>query len=279
MNKAKMMAMVRKKSKETGISINTILLLFFFERFLNRLAQSKYHNYFVLKGGFLLSSIIGIESRTTADIDMCLQNFDLSEPSIEKAMRQIASIDLKDDVTFEYKGVSEIKEKDDYPGLRVSLIGSMENIRQPFSIDIATGDPITPRAQTYPYTSAFDCNEKTEVLAYNLETIIAEKLQTISSRKLENSRSKDFYDLYLLFSLEKEKINKELLLKAVDNTFQYRDTDRNPEEIIKVLETIRTDKNFLDRWARYCKKNPYVHGCTFDQVISSIEEGVKQYLE
>jgi predicted nucleotidyltransferase component of viral defense system len=277
-NKAKMMAMVRKKSQESGISINTLLLLFFFEQFLNRIADSEYKNCFVLKGGFLLSSLMGIESRTTVDMDMSLRNLNLSEQVIEQVICQIAAIDLNDNITFEYKGASEIKAMDDYPGLRVSLVGHMENIRQPFSIDIATGDPITPGAVKYQYASVFDKNAHTEIFAYNVETIIAEKLETISSKKLENGRSKDFYDLFLIFSLDKKEINREKLTAAVDNTFKHRGTDSNANEIIKTLELIRGDESFRDRWSRYCKKNPYVHDCTLDQVINTIENGVRTYL-
>lgn len=274
-----MMAMIRKESEISGVSINTLLLLFFFEQFLNRIAKSKFKNNLILKGGFLLSSIIGIENRTTLDMDVSLRKATLNRRVVEDMIRQIAGIDLGDGVTFEYVREEEIKSNDDYPGLRVSLIGKIENIRQPFSIDIATGDPITPSAIKYQYSSVFDSNSTTEIFAYNIETIIAEKLQTISSRKLENSRMKDFYDLYLLFMLRKKDINKELLIEAVKNTFQARGTDNNPIEIVTMLEDINGDPAFQDRWLQYCKKNPYVHNCPFDKVISGIEDGVHQYLE
>lgn len=211
MNKAQMMAMIRKKSRESGVSINTLLLLFFFEQFLKRIEKSRYKNYFVLKGGFLLSSLIGIESRTTVDIDISLQNMNLSEQTVEEAIHHITGIDLADGITYEYQGISVIKQEDDYPGLRVSLIGRIENIRQPFSMDIATGDPITPGSVLYHYPSVFDKSSQISILAYNVETIIAEKLETISSRQLDNSRSKDFYDLYLLFSSHYTK--KQLISK------------------------------------------------------------------
>lgn len=279
MNKAKMMAMVRKKSEESGVSINTLLLLFFFEQFLKRIEKSEYKDCFILKGGFLLSSLLGIESRTTVDIDLSLRNLHLSEQVVEKAILQIADIDLNDCVTYEYKGVSKIRSADDYPGLRVSLTGRMENIRQPFNLDIATGDPITPSAIIYQYSSVFDKNSQTAILAYNVETIIAEKLETISSRQLENSRSKDFYDLYLLFSLGKNRIDKEQLNAAVKNTFRHRETNSNPDEIIKTLTAILRDPVFQNRWSRYCRKNPYVRSCSFDQIISAIITGVQQYLK
>ena len=201
MNKDKVMAMIKRKSEESGVSVNTLLLLYFFERFLEGLAESAYMTDLILKGGFLLSSIMGI--------------------------------------------------------------------------DIATGDPITPGAGEYCYKSVFDESKEIKVLSYNLETMIAEKMETLVSRKTDNSRSKDFYDLYIILTLREEKIDKTVLLQALTNTFDYRLTPFDFDGIIADLEDIREDAGFRKRWRLYCKKNAYVGNVDFDQVISTLEAKIK----
>ena len=155
MNKDKVMAMIRKRSVESGVSVNTLLLTYFFERFLARLSASSYKTDLILKGGFLLSSIMGIETRTTMDMDMSLRNRRMDMESIRRTVENIISVTSDDEVSFEINAVEEIKLDDKYPGYCVSIIGRLSNIRQPFSIDIATGDPITPNAIEYRYKSAF----------------------------------------------------------------------------------------------------------------------------
>ena len=279
MNKAKVNAMIRKKSEESGVSINALLLLFFFETFLEGMSESKYKTNLIIKGGFLLSSMLGIETRTTMDMDMALANRTLDENTAKEIFDEIALVASKDEINFEVQSISEIKIEDKYPGFRVSILGRLENIRQPFSVDIATGDPITPEAIEYRYKSVFDSSREIKVLSYNLETIIAEKLETAVSRKTDNSRSKDFYDLYIVFSLMMDSVDVDLLREATEKTFGYRRTEFSVEGIITDLENIREDAGFKRRWDTYCKRNEYVDDVDFDDVIKKIEASVLEIYE
>ena len=279
MNKAKVNAMIRKKSEESGVSINTLLLLYFFETFLEGMSESKYKTNLIIKGGFLLSSMLGIETRTTMDMDMALANRTLDENTAKEIFDEIALVASKDEINFEVQSISEIKIEDKYPGFRVSILGRLENIRQPFSVDIATGDPITPEAIEYRYKSVFDSSREIKVLSYNLETIIAEKLETAVSRKTDNSRSKDFYDLYIVFSLMMDSVDVDLLREATEKTFGYRRTEFSAEGIITDLENIREDAGFKRRWDTYCKRNEYVDDVDFDDVIKKIEASVLEIYE
>lgn len=279
MNKAKVNAMIRKKSEESGVSINTLLLLYFFEIFLEGMAESKYKTNLIIKGGFLLSSMLGIETRTTMDMDMALANRTLDENTAKEIFDEIALVASKDEINFEVQSISEIKIEDEYPGFRVSILGRLENIRQPFSVDIATGDPIIPKAIEYRYKSAFDSSREIKVLSYNLETIIAEKLETAVSRKTDNSRSKDFYDLYIVFSLMMDSVDVDILREATEKTFGYRRTEFSVEGIITDLENIREDAGFKRRWDTYCKRNEYVDDVDFDDVIKKIEASVLEIYE
>ena len=279
MNKAKVNAMIRKKSEESGVSINTLLLLYFFETFLEGMAESKYKTNLIIKGGFLLSSMLGIETRTTMDMDMALANRTLDENTAKEIFDEIALVASKDEINFEVQSISGIKIEDKYPGFRVSILGRLENIRQPFSVDIATGDPITPEAIEYRYKSVFDSSREIKVLSYNLETIIAEKLETAVSRKTDNSRSKDFYDLYIVFSLMMDSVDVDLLREATEKTFGYRRTEFSVEGIITDLENIREDAGFKRRWDTYCKRNEYVDDVDFDDVIKKIEASVLEIYE
>ena len=277
MNKDKVMAMIRKRSVESGVSVNTLLLTYFFERFLARLSASSYKTDLILKGGFLLSSIMGIETRTTMDMDMSLRNRRMDMESIRRTVENIISVTSDDEVSFEINAVEEIKLDDKYPGYCVSIRGRLSNIRQPFSIDIATGDPITPDAIEYRYKSAFSSEPDITLISYNLETIIAEKLETIVSRKTDNSRSKDFYDLYLIWTLKREQLDVDKLVSAIRTTFEYRGTEYELDSILEEIEEIRLDEGFRRRWETYCRKNAYVDRIAFDDMLDELSNLVKSF--
>lgn len=273
MNKDKMMALIRRTSMDNGVGINSLLMIWFFEQLLKRISESRYRDNLILKGGFLLSSIMGIESRTTMDIDMALQNRSLDENTIRQMLSDILTKDM-DGLYYMVNSIEPIKIRDEYPGFRIRLTGCLENIRQPVSIDIATGDPITPKAVMYAYPSVFGTGERISVLAYNLETIIAEKLETVVSRKTDNSRSKDFYDLYIIGKLKGEILELEDMKEAFQNTFSYRNTLLDPQEFDDVFSELSEDERFLQRWDIYCKKNAYVEPVPFEQVVECIKKSI-----
>lgn len=277
MNKDKVMAMIRKRSIESGVSVNTLLLTYFFERFLVRLSGSTYKTDLILKGGFLISSIMGIETRTTMDMDMSLRNRNLDTDTIRTAVEGIISKTSDDEVNFEISSIEEIKIEDKYPGYCVSIIGRLSNIRQPFSIDIATGDPITPSAIEYRYKSVFSDGHDISIVSYNLETIVAEKLETIVSRKTDNSRSKDFYDLHLIWTLKKEQLEFDKIFRAIRTTFAYRGTEYKTEDILREIEDIRANEGFRRRWDTYCRKNAYVDKISFDDMLNELSDIVTSF--
>ena len=236
-NKNSSQARVQNLSTQKGVPSNVILQNYFFDAFIKRLASSKYSGNFIFKGGFLLSTSLGIDYRSTMDIDFLLSKLSLEKEKIEKVFKEIISIDVDDLVVFEFNKISNIRENDQYGGLNITLTGKIENIKVPVNIDVAAGDPITPSSVLYTYKCMFD-EETINFQSYNYETIISEKLQTLLSRSITNSRSKDFYDLYIITKLKYESIDKDLLFSAFQNTCKYRNTYFSKETAIHQMTKI-----------------------------------------
>ncbi len=274
MNKDKLTAIIHNVSKEKNVPFNVLLQVYFFERFLSRLVNSEYKDTFILKGGFLLSSLLGIRERSTIDMDFSVSKTTFNRNTIEEIISEINKIEMKDNVSYELKGISEIMEQSTYIGFQVSLIGTLENIKVPFSIDLATGDPITPHELKYQYHSILK-DEIMEIKWYNVESVLAEKLQTILDKKTGNSRMKDFYDIYILRKLHKNLFDTKILKDAIKNTFGYRNTVINKENFILLLEVLIEDKEFINRWINFVKKNHYVENVEFKAVKNEIVELIR----
>lgn len=271
MNKAKLTALCHKVSKEVGLSFNAVMLYYFLESILKKLAGSKYSERFIFKGGFLLSSVVGIDSRSTVDIDFLLRNMQLSEENIVQMLSETLKPEESDDILYEVQSIIPIKKEDQYGGFRVNILCKMENIKQIVPLDIATGDIITPHPIDYRYVSSFG-EEEIIIKAYPIETILAEKIQTIYSRGFLNSRSKDYYDLYIIYKLKNKDVNVEILREACRKTFQYRKTEFDIDKIIDLLENLKTNEAFLKRWQAYSRKNLYAKDITFEEVL---DNGIK----
>ena len=205
-----------------NVTVNEILQNYMFERILERLSISKYKNNFILKGGMLLSSIMGIDTRTTMDMDTCIKGINLTDEKLYEVLNEVLNIEIDDGVKFEIKNSKPIREDDDYGGLKYYLLAKFDNLRINLSIDVATGDLITPREIEYDYKMMFE-NRSLKIMAYNIESIIAEKFQTVISRGILNSRMKDYYDLYYL--MKYKEFSKENLKIAIEKTFYKRNTD------------------------------------------------------
>ena len=268
-NKDSLQARIHKISQEKGISPNIVLQNYFFDSVLKRLAKSKYSNKFIFKGGFLLSIVLGINYRSTLDMDFLLKNISLTKDSVENVIQQIIDIKIDDNIVFQIKGISEIRQNDEYGGYNVTLIGHLDNIKANVNIDLATGDPITPNSIHYSYRCLLD-NELLKLSTYNFETIVAEKLQTVLMRGTANSRSKDFYDLYIIHKLKWEEIDKKNLTEAFINTCNYRETPFSKEEAFKILNQIKNSQVMISRWEQYKKKNEFAKDINFDIVIEAI---------
>ena len=257
-------------AKENNISIQQVLQNYMFERILERLSKSKYRENFIIKGGLLLSSIMGINLRTTMDIDTNVTGINLEKEELLKILNEILNIDIGDNVSFIIEKIEDIKQEEYYGGYKFKITGIYENIKIKFHIDISTGDVITPKAIGYKYKKLFD-SSYINILSYNQETIIAEKLQSILERKLTNSRMKDYYDLYFFVNYKWDSIDKETLSKAIIRTFSTRNSItelRNIKETIRILE----NNPFLNRlWLDYSQKHEYSKNISFNDTINAIE--------
>ena len=252
-------------AEKNNITTNEILQNYMFERILERLSVSKYKNNFILKGGLLLSSIMGIDTRTTMDMDTCIKGMNLTDEQLYEVLIEILNIDVNDGVKFEIKNSKPIREDDDYGGLKYKLLAKFDNLRVNLSIDIATGDLITPREIEYDYKMMFE-DRSLKIMTYNIESIIAEKFQTVISRGILNSRMKDYYDLYYLITYE--KYSKDNLKEAIIKTFKKRNTDIN--SIDKIIEEIKQSEFTKELWIEYTKKHQYVKSLKFEEIIRKI---------
>ena len=272
-NAKSLMDKSRNLAASCNITVNEVLQNYMFERILERLSVSKYKNNFILKGGLLLSSIMGIDTRTTMDMDTCIKGIDLTDEQLYKVLQEILNIDVNDGVKFEIRNSQPIREDDDYGGLKYNLLAIFDNLRVNLSIDIATGDLITPREIEYEYKMLFE-DRKLKIMTYNIESIVAEKFQTVISRGILNSRMKDYYDLYYLITYQ--EFSKENLKNAIEKTFEKRDT--NIKSINKVIDELEKSEFVKELWTSYSKKYQYAKGIEFEKVLGSIREIEKIFL-
>lgn len=270
MNSDKLNNIIKKKSNGNNNLAHHLHQMFFFEHVLARLEKSKYRDNVILKGGVLLSSIIGEDLRTTKDIDATLKSLPLNIDSIRNIFEEILSIDIDDNVNFEIVNIKDIRLEDEYGGFRINVKGTFYKIKTNFFIEITTGDIITPREIKYKYNSIFE-DKKINIMAYTIETIIAEKFESIISKNITTTRAKDFYDLYMLLNDHKDDINNRNLVKAIENTFNKRNTEfdiDNFKETVEILE----DSNVLKRvFTDYQSKLEYTKEVSFDDTIKIIK--------
>lgn len=270
MNKAKLRSIILKKAKGDSTLSGQLYQMFFFERILERLSKSQYKHNIILKGGLLLSSIIGDDERTTKDMDATLKSMPLEKENIHSIFKEILSIDLKDDVSFEILDIKDIREEDEYGGFKVNIMATMDNLKIHLAVEITTGDKITPREINYNYNSIFE-NKKIPILAYTTETIIAEKYHTVVARGLLNTRMKDFYDIYIFVSRNKDIINIDNLKISIKNTFEHRKTEIDILEIQEIITDISKDKKMKNLWKNYQKNAIYAKEIKFEELFNSLK--------
>ncbi|EIC80507.1 Abortive infection protein AbiGII [Streptococcus salivarius PS4] len=268
MNKATLTLLCHKISKQTGLTFNSVMTYYFLEMILKKLSQSSYSRNYIFKGGFLLSNVIGVESRSTVDIDFLFQNITLSFENVEKQLKDILAIPIEG-INFTIQSIVSIKESDLYSGYRASILCQLENIKQMVHLDIATGDIVTPHPIHYDYKSLFE-DDNFPIIAYPIETIIAEKLQMIYSRNFLNSHSKDFYDIYILSKLKREEIDTLQLQLAIKRTFAFRGTTFDYNKNIELLKLFKNDETQNQQWQNYARKYSYTNGISFKEVLDEI---------
>lgn len=243
--------------------------LFFMERFLERVSKSRYKEQFILKGGMLVSSMIGMSLRTTMDIDTSIEALPLSMDKMQEIIDEIINISIEDNVTFEIVSIETIMDEFDYPGIRIHMLGHLDKINQPIKIDISTDDVITPKAVEYSYPLMFEKRE-IALFTYNAETLLAEKMQTILSRGITNTRMRDFYDLYELIQII--DFSWDVYKNAFDKTCEKRKTIYEKEEAIRVMKEVASDSDMENRWGQFRKKNDFVGDIMYKQLMDALME-------
>ncbi len=238
-------------------------------RFLERLSLSPYSNNFILKGGVLVSAILGLDHRSTMDVDATVKNLSLSLQSASQIVREIASVDMEDGMRFEFKKISTITDEVDYPGIRIEMEATLDSMRTPLKIDLTTGDVITPGEITYTYKLLLE-DRTISIMAYNLETLLAEKLETVLSRGTANTRMRDFYDIYVLENLQGENIDRAILQTAFQNTCENRASWEIACNWELILDEIQSDEGMADLWENYKRKFDYASEIQWAEVLQSV---------
>lgn len=267
-----------EKSKElatkSGLTQLELYQRFMFERILERISLSKYNNNFILKGGLLLSAMLGIESRSTRDMDISVKGIDVSEEKMVQVLNEILSMDINDGVKFEVVDVTDIRADDEYGGNKYHIVGKLENLKVALEIDISTGDEITPKELNYEYISLFE-DKKIQIDTYNVETILAEKIQTILVRGKYNTRMKDYYDIYFFLTKLKNEINKDIFKKALNNTIVQRDSLDYLRDYEIILNDIEQNDRMHSNWNSYRKKTKYAEDIEFNKIINLLKEFIE----
>ena len=241
-----------------------------FEALLKRISMSIYKDKFIIKGGLLLSSVFGVNLRSTMDLDTTIKGLPLDREIITKVINEIISIDLKDNIKLEIESIKDIREEELYSGFNVNLKAEFDGLKTNLMIDITTGDVITYKEVEFKYNTLFD-NETINIMTYNYETIVAEKFETIISRNIDNTRMKDYYDLYMFVNLKWDDINKDILRKAILNTSKNRETLDYIDNASKYIELISDDSRLKTLWNSYQNNYDYAKNISFEDTIKAVK--------
>lgn len=261
--------LIRNLSKEVGIEPYVLIRKYMMERFLERVSKSRYNSSFILKGGMLVSAFVGIEARATMDIDTTIKGVSVTATEMERMITEISNIDLEDNLKFRIKKVSEIMDEAEYSGIRFSMDAVLDGAVIPLKIDISTGDVITPREISYSYKLMFE-DRTIPIMTYPVETVLAEKLETVISRSITNTRMRDFYDINLL--LQSQRIDDDTLGLALERTAKKRGSLNLLENAENVLKAVKYSDDMKKMWNTYQKKFRYAGTYTWDDIMRSVRE-------
>lgn len=271
-NAMSLKAIINNIAKENKISAQSVLQTYMLERFLERISISKYKDNFILKGGMLISAMLGIDSRTTMDMDTTIKGFKLTEENISNITNEICNIKIDDEVTFEVQKIELIREDDDYGGYRITFKASyMESMPVIMKIDITTGDKITYKEIRYTFDLMLE-DRKIQIWSYNLETVIAEKFESILKRGVLGTRIRDFYDIYMLLNTQTKNIDFNTLKDAIYSTAKHRNTINIIKDWSKIIEQLNNSDIMKNQWARYQKNNFYAKEIKYDDLIECLKQ-------
>lgn len=261
----------KQLAKKSGLTQLELYQRFMFERILERISVSKYNENFILKGGLLLSAMLGINSRSTRDMDISIKGIDVSRENMLGILNEILSIDINDKVKFDVVNITDIRADDEYGGNKYHIVGKLENLKVALEIDISTGDEITPKELNFEYISIFE-NKKIYIDTYNIETILAEKIETILRRGKYNTRMKDYYDVYFFLTKLRNDIDLEIFKQALNNTLRKREAFDYYNDYKQILDLIAEDDRIINYWNTYKKKNKYAENIEFKEIVKILKE-------
>jgi len=268
-NPMQLKAFIKKKAEENNISSQLVMQNYMMERLLERISLSPYRKNFILKGGFLIAAIVGLNSRTTMDLDTTIKGLDLTHESIDRIFKEICAIKVEDNITVRVLRTTEIREGDDYPGLRVALEANYHPLAVPLTVDVTTGDKITPREVKRSLRLLFD-DRSISVFTYNLETVLAEKIETVLSRNIANTRPRDFYDIYILTALYNQQLDLTVLKQALLETARKRGSLQILPRYRQIIQDIQASPRMRDFWEQYRERFNYVKNISFDDACKSV---------
>lgn len=273
-NRAQLKAWIKNMSSKVEVNENIILQNYMLERLLERISVSEYRYKFILKGGMLITAIVGIDMRNTLDMDATIKGFDLEKDNLENILNEIFNIELDDGVTFEFRNIKEIRQEDEYGGYRVALDAKFDKLVVPMKLDITTGDVIVPKEVNYKFDLMFE-DRSIEILAYNMETVIADKFETIISRNIDTTRARDFYDIYILWNTQAQNFDKKLLGQAIIKKFEYRESTNNLKNIDEIMSVIKNSNILKEHWRNYQSKFSYAEDISYEDTMEVLEKIVK----
>ncbi len=270
-NAMRLKAVIKNLAKEKHISAQLVMQNFMLERLLERISVSKYQQNFILKGGFLIAAMAGIDTRATMDMDATIKGLPVNEQTVRGIFEDICKIELDDDVDFSFRSIGEIREGDVYTGYRVSLSANYQQMAVPLKLDITTGDKITPKEIEYQFKLLLE-DRSISVLAYNLETIMAEKLETVISRGDQNTRPRDYYDIYILTKLQYANIENDVLKAALRATTEKRGSFEVLKDYRRIMDTVKKSEVMQRQWMKYQKDFEYATDIVFEDLCDVVVE-------
>ena len=261
--------LIRNLSKKNAADAQILMRNYMMERFLERISLSPYRDKFILKGGMLVAAMVGLDARSTMDLDATVKGANVNIEEVENMMAEIIAVPIDDGVTFQVRSISEIMEEAEYPGIRVTMTSLFDGVRTPLKLDISTGDAITPREVRYSFKLMLE-DRSIDILAYNLETVLAEKLETLITRTTTNTRLRDFYDIAILQQLYGHTLNPQTLHDALWATAYKRGTERHLGEAVEVFAEVEKSRVMQNLWTAYQKKFSYASNLSWSAVMAAV---------
>lgn len=263
--------LIRNLSRKNAADAQVLMRNYMMERFLERISLSEYRDKFILKGGMLVAAMVGLDARSTMDMDATIKGANVSVEDVERIIGEIISVPIDDGVAFQIKSISEIMDEAEYPGIRVTMTTFFDGVRTPLKIDISTGDAITPKEVQYSFRLMLE-DRSIAVWAYNLETVLAEKLETIITRATTNTRMRDFYDIFILEQLYGDTLNKQVLLNALLATARRRGTEQHLKAASEVFDEVENNSYMQNLWTAYQKKFSYASDLKWNTVMAAVRK-------